>query len=388
MNLETVSLPLGERAYDILIGDGLLDEAGARIAPLLPRPRTVVVTDANVAAAHGERFAASLRAAGLDTDIVVLEPGEATKSFAELERLTGRLLDLGVERKDAVIALGGGVIGDLVGFASAILRRGCRFVQVPTTLLAQVDSAVGGKTAINAAQGKNLIGAFHQPALVLADVGALSSLPARELRAGYAEVVKYGLIGDADFFAWLEANGARVLAGDPAARIAAVKTSCAAKAAIVAADEREQGARALLNLGHTFGHALEAVYGYGGALLHGEGVAVGTALAFDYSAHLGLCRPAAADRVRAHLSACGLPASIAALPGGPAYDADTLLTLMMQDKKVEQNRLTLILARDVGEAFVEKAVDAGDVRTFLATQIQQRSGARPAAPPASRRNHP
>ena len=251
MSFETVALPLGERAYDIHIGEGLLEDAGALIAPLLPRPRAVVVTDENVASAQGERLKHSLDKAGIETEFVVLKPGEATKSFVELECLTGRLLDLGVERKDAVIAFGGGVIGDLVGFASSILRRGCNFIQIPTTLLAQVDSAVGGKTAINVAQGKNLIGAFHQPSLVLADVDALTTLPPRELRAGYAEVVKYGLINDADFFEWLETNGESLLAGDAGARITAVKTSCASKAAIVSADEREQGARALLNLGHT-----------------------------------------------------------------------------------------------------------------------------------------
>ena len=369
MSFKTVALPLGDRAYDIHIGDGLLDAAGALIAPLLARPRAAVVTDANVVAAQGDRLRASLDAAGIETEFVVLKPGEATKSFAELESLTGRLLDLGVERKDAVIAFGGGVIGDLVGFSCAILRRGCRFIQIPTTLLAQVDSAVGGKTAINVAQGKNLVGAFHQPALVLADVAALDTLAPRELRAGYAEVVKYGLINDAPFFDWLEANGDALLSGDAGARIRAVKTSCEAKAAIVSADEREQGARALLNLGHTFGHALEAVYGYSDKLLHGEGVAVGMALAFDYSARLGFCSTDDAARVKAHLSGCGLPASIADLPRGVSYDAERLLTLMMQDKKVEQNRLTLILARAIGDAFITRDVNADDVRDFLAAQI-------------------
>ena len=369
MSFETVALPLGERAYDIHIGERLLDEAGALIAPLLPRPRAVVVTDENVAAAQGERLKKSLDAAGIETEFVVLKPGEGTKSFPELERLCGRLLDLGVERKDAVVAFGGGVIGDLVGFAAAILRRGCRFIQIPTTLLAQVDSAVGGKTAVNVAQGKNLIGAFHQPALVLADVDALTTLPPRELGAGYSEIVKYGLINDAAFFDWLEANGGKLLAGDAPARIRAVKTSCASKAAIVAADEREQGARALLNLGHTFGHALEAAYGYSDRLLHGEAVAAGMGLAFDYSARLGLCGAEDAARVRAHLSGCGLPASVGDLPRGVSCDAERLMTLMMQDKKVEQNRLTLILAKGVGEAFIAKDVDAGDVQDFLAEQI-------------------
>lgn len=369
MSFETVNLPLGERAYDIHIGEGLLEKAGGLIAPLLPRPYTVVVTDANVAAAQSEALAASLSASGLEAKFIVLEPGEGTKSFTELEHLTGRFLDLGVERNDAVIAFGGGVIGDLVGFASSVLKRGCRFIQIPTTLLAQVDSAVGGKTAINVPQGKNLIGAFHQPALVLADVGALNTLPARDLRAGYAEVIKYGLINDRAFFEWLEKNGDALLSGDAAARISAVKTSCASKAAIVNADEREQGQRALLNLGHTFGHAFEAVYGYSDKLLHGEGVAVGMALAFDYSVRLGACPPEDATRVKAHLSQCGLPASLGDLPSEPPHDAETLLSLMMQDKKVEQNRLTLILAKGIGEAFITKDVDAGDVKDFLAERI-------------------
>lgn len=369
MRVETVNVPLGARAYDIHIGEGLLEQAGSLIAPLLPRPRAVVVTDSNVAAAQSERLTASFSASGLETEFVVLDPGEGTKSFAELEHLTGRLLDLGVERNDAVIAFGGGVIGDLVGFASSVLRRGCRFIQIPTTLLAQVDSAVGGKTAINAAQGKNLIGAFHQPALVLADVEALNTLSPRELRAGYAEVVKYGLINDRAFFEWLEVNGASLLSGDTAARIKAVKTSCESKASIVGADEREQGTRALLNLGHTFGHALEAVYGYSDKLLHGEGVAIGMGLAFDYSVRLGLCPPEDAARVKAHLSQCGLPASFNDLPKETAFDANALLTLMMQDKKVEQNKLTLILAKSIGASFITKDVDATDVKDFLAEGI-------------------
>lgn len=369
MTPEKITVPLGARAYDIHIGEALLEQAGTLLAPMLPRPRTVAVTDENVYAAQGARLKDGLTAAGIEVEFIILPPGEATKSFAELEKLTGRLLDLGVERGDTVIAFGGGVIGDLTGFACAVLRRGCGFAQIPTTLLAQVDSAVGGKTAINVAQGKNLVGAFHQPALVLADVAALDTLAPRELRAGYAEVVKYGLINDAPFFDWLEANGAALLSGDAGARIRAVRTSCEAKAAIVSADEREQGARALLNLGHTFGHALEAVYGYSDKLLHGEGVAVGMALAFDYSTRLGLCSADDAARVKAHLSGCGLPASIADLPRGVSYDAERLLTLMMQDKKVEQNRLTLILARAIGDAFITRDVNADDVRDFLAAQI-------------------
>ena len=373
MTAEKITVPLGTRAYDIHIGEALLEQAGTLLAPLLPRPRTVAVTDENVHAAQGTRLKEGLAAAGIEVEFIVLPPGEATKSFAELEKLTGRLLDLGVERGDAVVAFGGGVIGDLTGFACAVLRRGCGFAQIPTTLLAQVDSAVGGKTAINAPQGKNLIGAFHQPALVIADMTALDTLPARELRAGYAEIVKYGLIADAAFFDWLEAHGPALLSPDAspertAARIAAVKTSCEAKAAVVGADEREQGARALLNLGHTFGHALEAAFGYSDKLLHGEAVAAGMCLAFDYSVDAGLCPAEDAARVRKHLAGADLPTSFADLPPSNALGADNLLGLMMQDKKVEQNKLTLILANAIGDAFVRKDADAGAVRTFLEKQ--------------------
>jgi 3-dehydroquinate synthase len=358
-----VRVPLGERAYDIHIGAGLLEQAGSLLTPLLRRPRVAVVTDEHVLAAQGERLRAGLVAANIEADFISLTPGEATKSFTGLETLTGRLLDLGVERDDVIVAFGGGVIGDLAGFAASILRRGCRFAQIPTTLLAQVDSAVGGKTAINAAQGKNLVGAFHQPDIVIADISALATLPPRELRAGYAEVVKYGLISDAPFFAWLETHGASLLAGDAAARTHAVKISCEAKAAIVGADEREHGKRALLNLGHTFGHAFEAYFGYSEKLLHGEGVALGMALAFEYSARLGLCAPEDAARVRAHLTASGLPSDIAALSEPPP--AATLAKYMMQDKKVEQGKLTLILADAIGSARIVKDADIADVAAFL-----------------------
>ena len=373
MTPEKITVPLGARAYDIHIGEALLEQAGTLLAPMLPRPRTVAVTDENVYAAQGARLKDGLTAAGIEVEFIILPPGEATKSFAELEKLTGRLLDLGVERGDTVIAFGGGVIGDLTGFACAVLRRGCGFAQIPTTLLAQVDSAVGGKTAINVPQGKNLIGAFHQPALVIADIAVLDTLPARELRAGYAEIVKYGLIADAGFFDWLEANGRALLSPDAApertaARIAAVKTSCEAKAAIVGADERERGKRALLNLGHTFGHALEAAFGYSDKLLHGEAVAAGMCLAFDYSADAGLCPAEDAARVKKHLAGAGLPTGFADLPPSNALSADNLLDLMMQDKKVEQNKLTLILATAIGAAFVHKDADAGAVRSFLEKQ--------------------
>ena len=363
MSHKTVRVPLDGRSYDIHIGAGLMEQAGSLLEPHLKRPRTVVVTDENVATAQGARLSEGLNASGIEHDIISLKPGEATKSFSELEKLTGRLLDLGVERDDLVIAFGGGVIGDLTGFACAVLRRGCRFAQIPTTLLAQVDSAVGGKTAINASQGKNLIGAFHQPDIVIADINALETLPSREVRAGYAEVVKYGLICDAEFFSWLEQNGAALLAGDAAMRIYAVKKSCETKAAIVGADEREKGKRALLNLGHTFGHAFEVHFGYTDRLLHGEGVALGMAVAFDYSVNENLCSAEDAARVKAHLKACGLPCDIKDLKSD--ITADTITAYMMQDKKVEQGRLTLILAKAIGDAYIAKNADLARVTTFL-----------------------
>ena len=360
-----VEVPLGDRAYPIHIAPGLIANAAPLLGRLAPRGRLAVVTDANVAALHLPGFVAGLAAAGLAVDEIILPPGEASKDWATLERLTERLLQLGVERGDAVVALGGGVIGDLTGFAASILRRGCKFVQVPTTLLAQVDSSVGGKTAINAGAGKNLVGAFHQPALVLIDPEVLVTLPPRELRAGYAEIVKYGLIGDAGFFDWCEANAAALLAGDAAVQAHAIAMSCRAKADVVAADERETGdVRALLNLGHTFGHAFEAEAGYGDRLLHGEGVALGMALAFDLSAARGLCPPGDAARVRAHLARCGFELSPARL--GLAVPAARLLHHIRQDKKVSAGTLTFILARGIGKAFVARDVSAGEVEAFLA----------------------
>ncbi|MHA7873511.1 MAG: 3-dehydroquinate synthase, partial [Hyphococcus sp.] len=345
MTSETVQVALGARAYDIHIGENLLESVGGYLAPVLSRPRVIVITDSNVNAAQAARLKAGLKAAEIKAEFIVLEPGEQTKSFQTLEWLIARLLDLDVERHDLVIALGGGVIGDLTGFACAILRRGCRFAQAPTTLLAQVDSAVGGKTAINVPQGKNLVGAFHQPAVVIADITTLETLPDREMRAGYAEVVKYGLIGDRPFFEWLEQNGVGLLAGSvPEQRRHAVKTSCLAKAAIVAEDERESGARALLNFGHTFGHALEGAYGYSDTLLHGEAVALGMSLAHDYSVRAGMCSEDEATRVKAHLTSVGLPASINDLPDGKP-SASKLMALMRQDKKREGGALTLILTR-------------------------------------------
>ncbi|WP_425409458.1 3-dehydroquinate synthase [Hyphococcus sp.] len=363
MKNETIRVPLGQRAYEIHIGDGLLAEAGSLLAPVLRRPRIIIVTDENVLKAQGERLKSGLNARNISSEFIALAPGENAKSFAELERLTSRLLDLGVERDDTVAAFGGGVVGDLTGFACSMLRRGCGFVQIPTSLLAQVDSAVGGKTAINMPQGKNLIGAFYQPEIVIADVGALETLPIRELRAGYAEIVKYGLISNADFFEWLEDHGSALIGGDAKARIHAVKTSCAAKAAIVADDEREKGKRALLNLGHTFGHAFEAAFGYSDKLLHGEAVALGMTLAFDYSARLGRCRPEDAERVKRHLKTAGLPCAIRDLPQD--LKAASILDYMMQDKKIEQGALTLVLAEKIGSAMIVKNADSADILEFL-----------------------
>ena len=353
--VETVRVELGERAYDVQIGEGLIETAGARILPLLTQRRVAIVTDANVAEVHLEPFRAALEAAGIRSTALVLPAGEATKGWSEFSRCVEWLLAEQVERRDVVVALGGGVIGDLVGFAAAVLRRGVRFVQVPTTLLAQVDSSVGGKTGINTPQGKNLVGAFHQPSLVLADTGVLSTLPERDFLAGYGEVVKYGLLGDAAFFDWLEVNGPAMAAGDGAARIRAVTRSVEMKAGIVARDETEQGERALLNLGHTFCHALEAATGYSDRLLHGEGVAIGCALAFELSARLGLCSQEDPVRVRAHLAAMGMKRDLSEIPGG-LPDADTLIALMGQDKKVLDGKLRFVLARGIGEAFVTDAV--------------------------------
>jgi 3-dehydroquinate synthase len=368
MKTSVVTVALGLRSYDIVAGDGAIDGAGALLAPLLRRPFTVIVTDKTVDKAHGDRLRGALSANGVRSETIALPPGEATKSFAQLEALTEALLGFGVERGDLIIAFGGGVIGDLAGFAAAILRRGCRFAQLPTTLLAQVDSAVGGKTAINSAHGKNLVGAFHQPAIVLADTGVLATLPDRQLRAGYAEVVKYGALGDAAFFGWLETNGAALLAGDAALRCEAVVKSCSAKAAIVARDEREEGDRALLNLGHTFGHALEAAFGFSDRLLHGEAVAAGMGLAFDFSVSEGLCRAEESRRLKAHLRACGLPAGLDDIEGARAFSPESLAALMMQDKKVEQGRLALILARRIGEAFVARDIPVDKIVRFLGAQ--------------------
>jgi 3-dehydroquinate synthase len=360
----TITVGLGARCYDVVIGPGLIGEAGRRIAPLLKAGRAAVVADETVAALHGERLMGALAGAGVDASLVTIAPGEASKSFAGLEALLDRLLALGLDRGDLVIAFGGGVVGDLAGFAAAIYKRGIDFVQIPTTLLAQVDSSVGGKTAIDTPHGKNLVGAFHQPRLVLADLDVLASLPDREMRCGYAEVIKYGMLGDAAFFAWLEAKGAQVLARDPDALTQAIGRSVEMKAEIVEEDEREQGRRVLLNLGHTFGHALETELGFGEALLHGEAVALGCAMAFRFSARLGLAPAADAKRVEAALAAAGLAVRLAQIKNS-RFKADALLGHMAQDKKAEAGRLTLLLARRIGEAFVAKAVDPAALRDFL-----------------------
>ena len=365
---------LGARAYDVLIGPGLIADAGRLIAPFAPRGRVAVITDENVAAAHGDALRAGLASGDLGADMLALPAGEATKSMARLEQVLGWLLDLRLGRDDLVVALGGGVIGDLAGFAAAVLKRGVDFVQIPTSLLAQVDSSVGGKTGVNAAQGKNLIGAFHQPRLVLADIGALDTLSAREFLAGYGEVLKYGLLGDAAFFQWLEANGPAMARGDRAARAHAIRRSVRMKADIVARDEFETGERALLNLGHTFGHALETATGYGARLLHGEGVAVGMALAFDLSMRLGLCPQEAPGRVRAHLRAMGMKATLADIDG-PLPGADALLALMAQDKKARDGRIAFVLADDIGQARLMRDVDPAPVRALLAEALIEKARA-------------
>ncbi len=361
---ELVSVALGARSYDIAVGTGLLDQAGDRIAPLLALPRTVLISDENVAPLYGARVVDSLARHGVACETITLPPGEGAKSFAGLEDLLERLLAAGAERNLTLLALGGGVIGDLTGFAASVLLRGVDFIQLPTSLLAQIDSSVGGKTGINSRHGKNLIGSFHQPRLVLADTGALDSLAPREMAAGYAETVKYGLIDDAAFFAWLEENGAKLLAGDAAARRHAIAHCCRAKARIVAEDEREDGRRALLNLGHTFGHAFEAECGYGEALLHGEAVALGMVLAFRLSQRLGLAAEADGARVAAHLAANGLPVTAAALPEN-VRRRDALMEHMRRDKKVQDGRVRLILARGIGEAFITSDVDEADIAAAL-----------------------
>jgi 3-dehydroquinate synthase len=366
-----VNVGLGDRAYDIVIGRGVLQSLGQRIAALRPGVRTAIVTDRSVARHWLEATEATLASAGVPSSRIVVDEGEATKSYAVLERVSEALIAARIERNDLVVALGGGVIGDLAGFAAAIVRRGVDFVQVPTTLLAQVDSSVGGKTGINSPHGKNLLGAFHQPVLVVADTQVLDTLPPRQFRAGYAEVAKYGVLGDANFFAWLDANRGEIFAGG-AAREHAIAESCRTKAAIVARDERETGDRALLNLGHTFGHALEAATGFSDRLFHGEGVSVGMVLAAEFSAELGMINADTAARVTKHLSDCGLPTRLQDIAGFAQEglgDADALLALMFQDKKVKRGKLTFILLKALGQAVIVNDVEPEKVRSFLARKL-------------------
>jgi len=359
-----VPVALGDRAYDIVIGRDAIATLGTRIKALRPGAKVAVLTDENVKRAHLERAVSILTAAGIESTPIVVPPGEGSKSYATFETVCEAIIAARIERNDLVVALGGGVIGDLGGFAAASVRRGLDFVQVPTSLLAQVDSSVGGKTGINSRQGKNLIGAFHQPILVIADTAVLDTLSEREFRAGYAEVAKYGLLGDADFFGWLETNWREVFSGG-AAREHAIAVSCRAKAGVVARDERETGERALLNLGHTFGHAFEAGAGYSQRLLHGEAVSLGCVLAFEFSERQGLVGGNSVARVRSHLADAGLPTRISDVPGG-VPDIDRLMDLIAQDKKVKRGRLTFILARGVGQAFVANDVDPAAIRAFLA----------------------
>jgi 3-dehydroquinate synthase len=367
----TVDVALGERAYDIVIGRGVLASLGARIAALRPGVRAAIVTDRTVAKHWLEPAERSLAEAGIPTSRVIVDEGEVSKTYAGLEKVSEALIAARIERNDLVIALGGGVVGDLAGFAAAILRRGVDFVQVPTSLLAQVDSSVGGKTGINSPQGKNLLGAFHQPVLVIADTSVLDTLSPRQFRAGYAEVAKYGVLGDEAFFTWLETNYADIFSGG-AAREHAIATSCRAKAAIVSRDERENGERALLNLGHTFGHALEAATGFSDRLFHGEGVSVGMVLAAEFSARLGMISEADAARVERHLASVGLPTHLQDIAGFAQEglgDADALMALMAQDKKVKRGRLTFILLQAIGRAVVANDVEPALVRDFLQQKL-------------------
>jgi 3-dehydroquinate synthase len=369
-----VAVPLGRRSYDIVIGRGTIGTLGARIAALRPGAKAFIVSDDNVARVALAAAETALERAGVSHGQTIVPAGEASKSYRIFEQVCEAILDAQIERDDLVVALGGGVIGDLAGFAAAAVRRGLDYVQVPTTLLAQVDSSVGGKTAIDSRHGKNLIGAFHQPILVVADTALLDTLPPREFRAGYAELVKYGLLGDTAFFSWLEANWRDVFAGASSgnsAREHAIAVACRAKAAIVGRDERETGERALLNLGHTFGHALEAACGYSDRLLHGEAIAIGMMLAFEFSARQGLLPSSEAEQVRRHLAEVGLPTSPADI-SGPRPSLDQIMALMAQDKKVKRGMLTLILTRAIGQAFIEAGADEREVRTFLSEKLARR----------------
>lgn len=361
-----IDVALGDRSYEILMGGGLLSEAGRLISKLRPGAKCSIVTDETVASFHLDTLEASLRGSQIECKSIILPAGEGTKCFDQLAFVIDQLLSHEIERGDLVIAFGGGVIGDLAGFAASILRRGVDFVQIPTSLLAQVDSSVGGKTGINSPNyGKNLIGAFHQPLLVICDMDVLKTLDPRQFRAGYAEVVKYGLIRDAEFFNWLENNFERVYGQEPEALIHAIKTSCSMKASVVSADEKEHGVRALLNLGHTFGHGFEALTGYGDRLLHGEAIAIGMVLAFEFSERLGYCDKGIAPRVEAHFKAAGLPTRIQDIDGFEDIGLEALVGKMRQDKKVERGLLVFILANEIGDAFVSRDVSEDDLRSFL-----------------------
>ena len=363
-DIKTINVDLGARSYDILIGGGLLENAAAHLKSAVSGKKLAIITDENVAKLHLSTLQNALLSSGFQVDTIILPAGESTKSFTQLEYVLGELLSKTYSRKDTLIALGGGVIGDLTGFAAAVLKRGCGFVQIPTTLLAQVDSSVGGKTAINTAAGKNLVGSFYQPSLVLADTDVLKTLPPRQMKAGYAEIIKYGLIDRPDFFDWLESNGKAVLAKDPGALTHAIAISCAAKAAIVKEDEHENGKRALLNLGHTFGHALEGKAGYSNLLLHGEAISAGLVMAFEFSNAQGLSPAQDTHRLRAHLAALDMPLP-ETLPEELLSDAGELFSYMMQDKKNADEDLNLILARGIGQAFIAKAADKTAVKTYL-----------------------
>ncbi len=369
---QKITVSLKNHSYDILVGTGLLDQAGALIAPLLPRLKTVVITDENVAKHQLPRLKKSLVSANIEFDTIIMPAGEATKSFRHLENLLDRLLSLKLDRNDIIIAFGGGVIGDLVGFAASIYMRGIDFIQIPTTLLAQVDSSVGGKTGINSPRGKNLVGSFHQPCLVLTDVRSLNSLPKRQLLAGYAEVVKYGLIDDAAFFSWLEKNGQKIISGDPQARREAIVKSCQAKARVVAEDEKERGNRALLNLGHTFGHALEAEAGYSDLLFHGEAVAIGMVMAFNLSVKMGLCSKEDAERLQQHLEEMSLPTRVSKT-GHPISQvkmtAERLYGHVLQDKKKSDGRVNFVIVSAIGKAFLSNKIDPKDVKEIFQAAI-------------------
>ena len=367
---QKITVALEEAPYDIHVGDGLLEMAGKFITPVLNRPRTVIITDENVAQHHLAHLEVVLKKAGITFNSIILPAGEATKSFEHLQDLLDRLLVLRLERADKIIAFGGGVIGDLVGFAASIYQRGIGFIQIPTTLLAQVDSSVGGKTGINTLHGKNLIGSFHQPDMVLSDVSTLDSLPKRHLLSGYAEVVKYGLINDPEFFQWLEKNGQKIIAGDHDIQSQAILTSCRAKARIVAKDEKEAGVRALLNLGHTFGHALEAETGYGDHLFHGEAVAIGLCLAFDLSVKMGLCPAEDARRVRQHLENMNLPTRIRNNDHPVSHipmTTESLFNHTLHDKKISGGKITFVLASSIGAALLHRDVKPDDVRDIFQT---------------------